>query len=454
MGKITRQEIQRWEKKRRTTFIVFCLEHFAIGIVQTMFTSTCWVYITHHLEAERPFLMYGLLTYFHYLPNTLFGLITANLHDKFRQTKLFMICINFVCLFGGIIYTIDVSTYFPITGCLLLGTRFFVTPIAVGELARSYAQEELTSKMPIMNFILYLGTGPASLSNFLSQHMNFNIGPIVIDYGNFPGLIMVIMYVTLQTLTLIFVHDISLEYDLKAHIEKEKYRESECLVEATDKNPHAVRKSKDVDDQRISVKMKRILTSVDVVLMYFLVFLLNYIAFFSFSYAALLIQSELHYSAQYVNLYYLVFTVMLVSFLPVIIFMKVTSKASYYAGVVSYIFVIIIGILYKMTNPNQEKVYNLALLLAIAFLYAVVYTSEDIFLLCTIAKFVKADIQSFTDGIRGMMRMFGAATGSLSVPLFIENKDPFYISLLFILILSIVIMLARRSTLKNPQAIV
>lgn len=200
-----------------------------------MFTSTCWVYITHHLKAERPFLMYGLLTYFHYLPNTLFGLITANLHDKFRQTKLFMICINFVCLFGGIIYTIDVSTYFPITDCLLLGTRFFVTPIAVGELARSYAQEELTSKMPIMNFILYLGTGPASLSNFLSQHMNFNIGLIVIDYGNFLGLIMVIMYVTLQTLTLIFVQDISLEYDLKAHIEKEKYRESECLVEATDK---------------------------------------------------------------------------------------------------------------------------------------------------------------------------------------------------------------------------
>ena len=132
MGKITRQEIQRWEKKRRATFIVFCLEHFTIGIVQTMFTSTCWVYITHHLEAERPFLMYGLLTYFHYLPNMLFGLITANLHDKFRQTKLFMICINFVCLFGGIIYTIDVSTYFPITGCLLLGTRIFVTPIAVG----------------------------------------------------------------------------------------------------------------------------------------------------------------------------------------------------------------------------------------------------------------------------------------------------------------------------------
>ena len=454
MGKMTRHEIQRWKKKRRATFIVFCLEHFAIGIVHTKFTSTCWVYLTRHLEAERPFLMYGLLTYFHYLPNTLFGLVTANLHDKFRQAKLFMMCINFVCLFGGIIYTIDVSVYYPIIGCLLLGTRFFVTPIAVGELARSYPQEELTSKMPIMNFIFYLGTGPASLNNFLSQHINFNIGPIVIDYGNFPGLIMIIMYLTLQILTLIFVHDISLEYDLKADVEKERHREWGCLVEASDKDLQAVRKSNDIDNPRISTKLKRVLTSVDVVLMYFLVFLFNYIAFFSFSYASLLIQSELHYSAQYVNLYYIVFTVILVLFLPVIIFMKVTSKASYYAGVVSNILVIIIGILYKMMNPNQEKIYNLTLLLAIAFLYAVVYTSEDIFLLCTIAKFVKADIQSFADGIRGMMRMFGAATRCLSVPLFIENKDVFYLSSLFILLLSIVMMLARRSTLKNPQAIV
>ena len=174
------------------------------------------------------------------------------------------------------------------------------------------------------------------------------------------------------------------------------------------------------DDPPISIKIKRILNSTDVMLMYFLVFLFNYIAYFSFSYAPLLIQSELHYSAQYVNLYYLVFTIMLVFFLPVIIFLKVSSKLSYYAGVVSYILVIIIGVCYKMANPNLQKKYNLALLLVIAVLYAVVYTVEDIFLLCTIAKFVKADIQSFADGIRGMVRKLGAATGCLSVPLFIK----------------------------------
>ena len=134
--------------------------------------------------------------------------------------------------------------------------------------------------------------------------------------------------------------------------------------------------------------------------------------------------------------------------------MKVNSKVPYYAGVMSYFLVIIIGMCYKIANSNQQKIYKIALLLFIAVLHAIVYTVEDIFLLCTIPKFVKADIQSFADGIRGVVRMFGAAAERLSVPLFIKNKEVFHISLLLALLSSILMMFARRSTLKNPQTIV
>ena len=194
-------EIERWKKKRRTTFIVLSLEHFASGMVHTLLTSTCWVYITGHLKTERSFLIYALMTYFQYLPNMLFGLITANLHDRFRQTKMFMVAINFLCLTGGIMYTIDTSVYFPVAGCFLFGIRFFVPPIAVGELARSYPPDELTSKIPIMNFFLFLGSGPAFLSNFLSQNIKMNIGLVTIDYGNFPGLMITIMFITANSNT-------------------------------------------------------------------------------------------------------------------------------------------------------------------------------------------------------------------------------------------------------------
>ena len=100
MGEVVNVEVQRWKKKRRTTFIVFCLEHFASGMVHTLLTSTCWVYITGHLKTDEPFLIYALMTFFQHLPNMLFGLITANLHDRFRQTKQLMITINLLCLAG------------------------------------------------------------------------------------------------------------------------------------------------------------------------------------------------------------------------------------------------------------------------------------------------------------------------------------------------------------------
>ena len=134
--------------------------------------------------------------------------------------------------------------------------------------------------------------------------------------------------------------------------------------------------------------------------------------------------------------------------------MKVSSKAAYFAGVMSYILIIVVGICYKGFTANKGITYNITLLMTVATLYAIIYSVEDIFLLCTIAKFVKPDIQSFADGIRGMVRMIGCTTGCLSVPLFVEHKNSFYYSLLTLLIISITLMAVRRKTLKNPQTVV
>ena len=145
-------------------------------------------------------------------------------------------------------YTIDISVFYPVMGCILFGIRFFLPPIAVGELARSYPPEELTSKIPVINFFLFLGSGPASLSNILSQNINMNIGSVAVDYGNFPGLIIAIMFIILEILTLLFMHNISLEYDLKAHLEKKKQYESEHLVEENDKELNAACRKNNIDD--------------------------------------------------------------------------------------------------------------------------------------------------------------------------------------------------------------
>ena len=458
----TEKDLSKWRKKRFVTFITFSIEVFVMGIVYALGISTYWTYITRQLKPDKQYLVYGLMTYLHYLPTMLFGLVITNLHDKYRETKFFLVIINFITFIGAIMYTIDVSEYFPIIGCFLMGVRYLAQPVAVGELARSYRPEELTYKLPILNFFCYLSIGPASIINFVSEKISFNVGSVNIRYGNFHGIIVAVLYVFLMLLVIRFVHNLSLDFDLKEYLQQkainskdisEKHSEEERLLPNAASDPYSP-KEKDIKETSILNSLKRLVSNADVMLMYFLVWLFNYMAYFSFAYIPLLIQNELQYHARYVNGFYLGHTVLLLLLLPVIIFLKVDSKAAFYIGLTSYVLMLIIVFCFRAISIHQTTLFNIAFLLTILILYAIIYTCEDIFLMCTIAKFVKPDIQSFADGIRAMMRNLGSATGCLSVPLFLKDKDAFYIFQGILLLTAIVMMLFRKSVLQNPLAVV
>ena len=165
-----------------------------MGSVYALGTSTYWVYIKRQLKPSRPYLIYALMTYLHYFPTMIFALNVANLHDRFRKSKFFITLINLMTIIGAVIFTIDISEYFPVIGCLLLGVRYLGQPAMVGELARSYYPEELTFKLPVMNFFFFLATAPASVINYLARDIDFNIGSIHITFGNFSGIVIAILY--------------------------------------------------------------------------------------------------------------------------------------------------------------------------------------------------------------------------------------------------------------------
>ena len=256
------------------------------------------------------------------------------------------------------------------------------------------------------------------------------------------------------------MHDISTEFDLKASLQEEIKTCMEVSKETEEEEPlikkleSKLKNNDSLQAPSIFLNLKRLFYNTDMILLYFLVWLYNYISYFSFAYAPLLIQDELQYDAQYVNVFYFAFAVLLVLFLPFIIYMKVRSKTAYYAGLISYILMIFVGACYKVASLNYSKAYNITVLAAIIFLYAIIYTCDDIFLVCTIAKLAKPDIQSFADGMRGMMRNLGSSTGCLSVPLFITHKNAFYVSFLLILLFSVMMIIFRRSTLQNPKSTV
>ena len=458
----------KWKKKRISTFIAFCLQYFVYGMVFIMLASTTWSYVINHLRPKNPYVVYTVMTYLNYLPTFSLSLFTSNWHDKYRRTTLFIVINNYICMIGGIFYCMSYSMYFPLFGCALLGVRFLVQPIAIGELARSYPPEELTYKLPVVNFFYYLGYGPGSLIVFLSERVNFHIGSLEIQRGNFPGFVMFFLFIILQFPTVVFVHNLSLEFNLKEQLQQEKNVSSEEIPSLSDQTRSLSEEC--LDEENISLikeeidakggkptiasKVKRLLCNIDVLLIYVLVWVFTYIAYLSLYYLPVLIQDKLHYSSQYVSVFNLGFSVVLILFLPVIIFVKVSSKISYYVGLLSFILLILIGVCYKLTNALETKHYNILLLSVATFLFGLVYTSEDIFLTCTVAKLVKSDIQSFADGMRILVANCGGALGCLSIALFVEHEDTFYLSILTVLLVLIISIIARWVTLTNPIAVV
>ena len=168
----------------------------------------------------------------------------------------------------------------------------------------------------------------------------------------------------------------------------------------------------------------------------------------------LFIQDKLQYSVLVLNVYNILFCTCLLVFLLIMVAVKISSTTAYYIGITSLLLLIVIGVYLKILDVNHGKLYNIAILTVTSISVAISYSAEDIFLTVTIAKLVKPDIQSFADGIRTVIQLGGVAFGSLSSPLYIKYANIFNIVLDLIILISISIMLKRRTTLKNPMAVV
>ena len=458
------EKFKEWKTKRRNTLIIFCMQCLVNGMTYTMFNNTFWVYIENQLKPDKPYQIYSLTIFLFYLPTMLFSFISSNIYDRYRRCCRFMIIINFISIIGSVMYVIDFSIYLPLTGCLLLGCRLLIQPAIIGDLARSYAPEDSTYVLPLTNFFFYFGSVPASIILFLAKDMNLQISIFHVTYGNCCGLVMALFFFLQEILIALFAHDLSREFDFKEYILqaeiKTRLEKNERDVNDEEQSTSTICFSGKItgneDCKSIIKDLKRVATNVDVNLVYFLVFLFNYIGALIFGYLPLLIQVDLKYTVDYLNIYYLTFSIIFAIFLPVLIFVKLSSKWADWrrVGLASFILLPVIVICLKVINKNEEKIFNVGWLSLIAFLLGVVYTGEDIFLTCTVAKFVKPDIQSFADGIRTVSAMIGLAFGNLSISSFFHHCEVFSVALLIILVISILAIIIRKRTLEDPKAIV
>ena len=371
---------------------------------------------------------------------------------------------------SGLLYIISYSYYFPILGTFLSGVTLLILPLTVGEMARSYHPNELAQKLPLMSFGTYIGSMPAALILYVSKNTIFKIGPFTIDDSNIVGLVSGIAYPIIQVLTICFVHDLSLEYDLKETLVYEnnvddKPEKMKLLHTCDDASMSRATSDRQKDSSIASTepirnngtileKLGRLWTNFDVALIYCLIFFFHYCGILCFSYLPLFVEKDLKFNAQTCSFLYLLYSVIITISLPLVAIVKFSSKAAYNIGLLSLFLLVQVGVCILVIGPDHSPVHNIVVLSVIMVLLSCFYTGEDIFLTCTIAKLVKPDIQSFADGIRVFLGMLGRVLSSLSVPLFTEQREIFLVVLLSLILLALFMLLLRRKTLTKPEAVV
>ena len=462
---LTEERFKKWKRKRLTTFIIFWVSYFWIGVSANLFRITCFLYVKTHFETESPDLIYSFVTGIRFLPVLMFTFIVSDLHDKYRKTRLILIIINFITIIGGILYIIDSSYYFPIIGSFLSGFRYLARTIAVGEMSRSYTPTDITYKIPVLQFGYILGAFPAAIVTYVMKDIKFKIGPFLIDYSNILGVLMVVAFSLIQILTVIFVHDLSQEYDLKECFllkNKEKSIKSETAdfcepktenIKTEETVPKQMNKCTS-KNKNIANTLKRLFSNYDLVLIYHLFWLFNYCFVFVVLYIPIIVLKELEYELSILNSLYLTFTVLLLIFLPFLVFFKVGSKTAYYFGFASFSLFIPVGVSLRMIDARQDRLHNISLMVVAMILFSLITCGDDIFLTCTISKLVKPDIQTSADGVRLILVMLGCLVITGSITFAEKHTNILFMGLLIILILSLVLTVKRRKILMNPQAIV
>ena len=67
--------------------------------------------------------------------------------------------------------------------------------------------------------MLFFAVLPSALILFLTPKIKFYISGLYITYGNFIGMVMIILYGIMEVVIVAFVSDLSREYNLKESVE-------------------------------------------------------------------------------------------------------------------------------------------------------------------------------------------------------------------------------------------
>lgn len=472
---------KEWERKRRHTFIGFLFVGFSVGLDCSVVFSTLFLYLRDLVKTRQPDMWYGIIVAFFFISSTIFGTVFGRWLDKTRRVRIYVNVTLLVQILGFVLYTIPTHAAFLLVGRTICGISDSFASVASGEVFRIYDKKESTVAMIWLSSSYVIGfmIGPAL--NFLFTEINFNIGPVQINYLNFIGIFMSALLVIGVVIVNFLVHDCSLQFDLKNHL-KVTSEDVDVAIErsgievhcdkdelpkmtpdvstntcdevknTTDTMPlvRTIPSQIDISIQRV---VKALLSNKDTLLILVATIIFMYGVFALSALFPLLMTITLKWNIKYVSLVYVGFGVYeLVVFFLLAKYVK-SNRSIYITCLVciaSQIVNCCLLICFKVLPRDSKR--DIVLVIAFVITLVLCYCFE-VMIKVILAKMVPSNIQSFSESLRCGVSRVVIVGGSFTVAIMLPWAHWWSAAVISVHFILLVAFLIRKTHLINPVEI-
>ncbi|XP_047145361.1 uncharacterized protein LOC105850459 isoform X1 [Hydra vulgaris] len=459
----------KWIGKRKATTIAFSVQSVILGIEYTLTFLTLWLYIKEMINTNSPKFYYALVSISYLLSSTLFTPIIGRIVDKTRHVRLtFLIC-NLCLVIGNLLYSFHFSPWFLVAGRFISGCAG-LRSVMCGEIVRSYPSDETSYNLALLSVTYNAGfiLGPGV--NFLFTYIDFHIGLWHLNTYNFNGLFMAFLSAIMLFLSVTMVHDLSKEFDLKAHEEKnsqklhlqkaiiqsnnssDSFNETVPLVDYMKQDKHMNGRSSS-SYINIFKLLKLLFTSIDAALLLFCTFFVMLFLVTFDMWLPILIIDTLHLSILELNI--CVFGTGATSVAILFLYMwKPVSENKLFVAVVMGLFgLCLVDASFIFLKHANIKLLNILLGVLYMICFAGAGIIPDVYLTDTLAKLVNSNVQTFVDGIRNSMYSAGCLLALASAAYTFEYVEIFSAIYIVLTLLCVYFLIVRKKHLLKPKLI-
>lgn len=435
---ISENKMQKWKKKRSTTYAVFLCLYFLNGLEIGCISATLWIYVSTVLKPKNEMVWYGLINAAFFVPSLLVPPIVARIVDKTRRVKVCLISIIFLSAAGSLLYPIHFSPLFPLFGRFLSGFSMATTPVIISEVARSYTEGELTQRIPLLygSCMVGFGVGPC-FSAFLMK-VDFWFGQVHITYANIIGPILFWVCVIITLCIICFCHDLSREYDMKANsMEKEGQIYEESVSESALET------------------IRKILKTTDALFIVILSVFFGITAQIMVRILPIIVLTSLDFGYGFLNGLLVGFALANTAVIVVFVYWKLSDKQIYYTGIASLISLILTASLYFLLYHKYGTVTTWYVLIVLLIICEILFLlCDQTFAVVICAKLAFSRNQAFMEGIRVFSMQCGRIIGSALIGTYYDFMKEFYPVICVLCILFLFALILRKKTLSHPVPVI